>query len=760
MGIAKSIWRLLGVSEKFERRWIVASNRLPVCFNRNSQKLELSSGGLVSAISGIHHQNEIFWLGTAAEPLSYQRYSKAMEGLPKVEFHPVTVSLDKYNLYYNGMCNKVLWPLLNFEPRMADFDRECWHAYCEVNQIFAREILRIAGKGDFIWIHDFHLLLLGKYIKAEDPQRKVGFFLHTPFPSTEIFRQLPVRNEILEAVLSCDLVGFHDYSYLCHFANAVQQQLGLPTSLMSIAIRDHTASLGVFPVSIDTSMVMEQAKQVEVKRTVEKFWRGASVEYVILGIDRLDYIKGITLKLRAYREFLRSCPEFQGKVCLLQLAVPSRTDVPDYIEYRKDVEQLVGEINGAYGNPNYVPVQYFFRAAEVLELLGLYRLADVLLVTSRRDGMNLVALEYIAAQDEMDPGVVVLSEFTGAVSTLSHALRINPYDVQETSAKIREALIMEGGERVRRHNAMLRYLMNYTATHWAHSFMRALEREPACLSSDSAKTLSQRRHFATLFAGLKSASSLVIFLDFDGTLAEYRQHAEEVTIDEVTRNILSRVCENPNVSIVIVSGRTKEFLLREFQNLNVELAAEHGAAFYRREKMEWLNLTMHESHTWFELARQVLDDYTSRVPDSFVEQKEFSLVWQFRRSPQEFAQYQALRLKRDLDQVLANMPANAILGNKILEVRSIEANKGVFVRWYLANFHSERMGATLLALGDDVSDEEMFRQVTAFNGVTIKIGAGATTAAYRLSKQSDIIPLLKEFEGILGIHSALQAARA
>ncbi len=727
-------------------RWIIASNRLPFSLDDKTGNLVPSPGGLVTAITGIKADNKTLWVGVGPDGMKGEVSDKS--GLDKdKDYHAIDLDKDTYKAYYNGMCNNVLWPILHYESTEVEFRDTYWQAYAEVNKLFAKEILSIAEDDDLVWVHDFHLFLLPKILKRKRKSLKVGFFLHTPFPSSEIFRQLPVRKEILDSVLSADLVGFHDYSYLRHFCTSIDSIFGLESSGLSVSYKEHTAQLGVFPVSIDTQRFSEAARSPEVRTVRKGLQRTQGVDQLILGVDRLDYSKGIKLKLKAFRKMLKQHPEMRGRVSLLQVAVPTRMDVPGYVQLRAEVEQLVGEINGTFGEPNYVPVQYMFKTVSFEELLSLYQLADVLLITSKRDGMNLVALEYIATQSPKNPGVLVLSEFTGAISTLSHAIPTNPWDVSVTSENIYKALTMNLAERTHRHKAMLTFLESYTATDWAESFMSALGKADTLQGESSAISLGSNGHASlslkTFGKEFNNGQRMTIFMDYDGTLASIEKRPELAELENNRKSLLKKVLKNKNIDVIIVSGRERKFLAKQFEGINVSLAAEHGSRFLEKGSERWKTLVHPSKKRWFETVLHIMKDYAVRVPGSFIEKKRYCVAWHYREAPPKFGSYQARKLKQDLEASLVNLPASVILGKKVVEARAIEANKGVFLNWYLESFNVDK-DDFLLAFGDDETDEDMFRTLHEVGGTAVKVGSGSTVADYRIDNSEDVIKFLEE----------------
>jgi trehalose 6-phosphate synthase/phosphatase len=731
-----------------KRKWIIASNRLPFALNKNKTKLTRSSGGLVTALSGIHSDNKLLWTGVAPEGVSKSSWTKLRKEKDKDKsFHPIFLDETDYDLYYNGMCNNALWPILHYESEKFSFSKRKWDAYCDVNQTFARQISKLANDDDLVWVHDFHLFMLPSYLKKLRPKLRVGFFLHTPFPSSEIFSQFPARKEILRSLLTANLVGFHDYSYLRHFVTTVSALLGLECSAFSVQLKDHICNLGVFPVSIDTPSFIKQSNSSKVKSIVTSLKKDSRQHALVLGVDRLDYIKGIELKLKAFRRLLSAYPIMRGKVCLLQIAVPSRTDVPDYQQLKTEVERLVGDINGSFGTPYFVPVQYIHNSVGFDELLALYRHADALLVTSKRDGMNLVALEYLAAQPPVDPGVVVLSEFTGAMSALSQVLPTNPWDLDQTADQLHRALTMNLAERKKRHHEMIGYLKNYTATVWAASFMKALD--SAVLMNENSLLLSiNGKENSALKKILKNIKGkpLQIILDYDGTLTPIRSKPEQAILDHNSANIIKSILEKSNVNLVVASGRDSLFLKKQLTPIGVSYAAEHGASFFESETGTIHKVSSFKRQNTFSKAKNIIKDYCARVPGSFLEKKVHGLAWHYRNSPTEFAEFQARRLKMDLEAALRNTSMGVMAGKKVIEIRSADANKGAFAKWYIDLLTKQQniKKSVFMGIGDDTTDEDLFLAIKNVGGISIKVGEGPTIAQYRLRSQKEVLPFLEK----------------
>jgi trehalose 6-phosphate synthase/phosphatase len=726
-----------------QNKLILVSNRLPVQLDPRTNQFRPSDGGLVQALSGVKLDGDTTWMGSVAEGEDLSRYGKGL--------HPVPIEAGLYEEYYSGMSNDVLWPLFHYELDYVRFDWDIWNAYCAVNRLFAEEIARVATPGDSVWIHDYHFFMLAHYLRELREDLKIGFFLHIPFPSSEVYRTLPVREKILSSLIDCDLVGFHDYSYLRHFVQSIHQVLGLDSDMLKLERISHTTEFGVFPVSIDTAKFTKGATKPVVQQRIRELKKHGDYELLILGVDRLDYIKGIDLKLRIFHDALERFPELRNRVALLQIAVPSRTEVPEYIKTRNEIEQLVGMINGKFSTATYTPVKYLFNSVNFEELLALYRHAQVLFVTSKRDGMNLVALEYIAAQDGRDPGVVVLSEFAGAASNLSHVTLVNPWNISEAAERLAAVLALSTGARKERHAPVLKYLNKYDATNWAASFMKRLSAHSIEVQSTTVLSpgpiTKSRRKVDDLPVELREnpGGKRIFLLDYDGTLVSIQDKPELAVLPTEVREKLKAWQKRDNIELVVVSGRDPQFLLRQFKGLEISMAAEHGARFYDHRKEAWTTLARHNNKKseWYDPARQIMRDYSFRVPGSFIERKNFGVAWHFRKSPANFAEYQSRRLVEDLEWSLLRLPVSILRGKKVVEVRMLEASKGAFVNWYRNN-HSigKQRDSTLIALGDDRTDEEMFEAVRP-EGVTIKVGMEATHAAYRLREQSQVLPFLE-----------------
>ncbi|KAI9920843.1 hypothetical protein PsorP6_002634 [Peronosclerospora sorghi] len=474
-------------------RLIMVSNRLPISFHRNENTGEwsfsMSSGGLVTALNGIRDQVPFIWIGWLGEEIPHDEQSKVREKLAR-EFNCVPVFLSKEIAarYYNGFSNDILWPIFHYVPlplfrpgSEKKFDFRQWDAYKLANKRFAQAVNQVYREGDFVWVHDYHLMMLPKLLRSRHPLCKVGWFLHTPFPSAEMYRMLPVGKEILEGLLGADLLGFHTYDYARHFIAACARLPGASTSPKGVELGNHFSGIGVFPIGIDPEHFENILNSDPTQKRIQELTTKFAGRKIIIGVDRMDYIKGIPHKLLAMERFLSLYPERRKDVVLIQIGVPSRTGVEEYQHLAASVNEMVGRINGRFGTLTHSPVHYIHQSVTPSELVALYNLADVCLVTSIRDGMNLVSHEYVMCQSQScephrdGPGVLILSEFAGSAQSLSGAIRVNPWNTTDMANALRYALELPLMEREYRQTNLHRYVKTHTASFWGRSFLSDLE---------------------------------------------------------------------------------------------------------------------------------------------------------------------------------------------------------------------------------------------------------------------------------------------
>ncbi|PLB45526.1 alpha, alpha-trehalose-phosphate synthase 2 [Aspergillus steynii IBT 23096] len=467
-----------------DSRLLIVSNRLPITIRRSESgkyEFSMSSGGLVTGLSGLSKTTTFQWYGWPGLEVPEDEVPSLKDRL-KEEFGATPVFMDDKlaDRHYNGFSNSILWPLLHYHPGEIVFDEAAWDAYREANGLFAETIANEAREGDLIWVHDYHLMLLPELLRERLRQLgkqniRIGFFLHTPFPSSEIYRILPVRSELLHGVLQCDLVGFHTYDYARHFLSSCAHILGLVTTPSSVQLEGRSVHVSAFPIGIDPEKFTEGLKSPKVQNRIANIESKFQGTKLMVSVDRLDYIKGIPQKLHALEVFLSNHPEWVGRVVLVQVAVPSRQDVEEYQNLRAVVNELVGRINGKFGTVDYMPIHFMHKSVSFDELIALYSSSDACIVSSTRDGMNLVSFEYIATQ-ERRKGVLVLSEFAGAAQSLNGSIVVNPWNTEELASAYHEAVSMTEDRRANNFAKLNKYISKYTSAFWGKSFVAELSR--------------------------------------------------------------------------------------------------------------------------------------------------------------------------------------------------------------------------------------------------------------------------------------------
>ena len=720
-------------------RLLIVANRLPVTVKATETGVEVqkSSGGLATGLLRPHEQSGGLWIGWtgAPEQLTAQQQSELDQQLADMRLVAVPLSAEQVTRYYEGFSNGVLWPLFHYLLDQVPLHVRDWEPYVQVNEHFAEIVAQRYQPGDLIWVHDYQLLLLPGLLRQRLPEAKIGFFLHIPFPSEELFRTLPERDRLLRGLLGADLVGFHTPAYLRHFAASLTQILGLNVDIDRVQLADREVRLGVFPMGIDAATFIGLANDAGVQEEARAL-RGDGSVRLMVGVDRLDYTKGIPRRLLAYEKMLQNHPDLREKVRLIQVAVPSRTGVEAYQEFRSVVDELVGRINGDFGTPRWVPVHYIFRGLSAPELVALYCAADVMLVTPLRDGMNLVAKEFAASRVDGD-GVLVLSEFAGASWELPEAIQVNPYDVDGTAESCYRALMMGAEERRNRLGPLRARVEAYDVHRWAATFLEQLETvtRPAPASPRPAGSLAARQ---ALQARLQDSEDLLVLLDYDGTLVPYTPTPELARPDSGLLELLRELAARPRTETHVVSGRAREAMEHWLGTLPIALHAEHGFWSRGPEGGGWA-ATGEIGGGWREPALAILRDITARTPGSLIEVKAVALAWHYRMADQDSGPRRANELRLHLTQLLSNQPVEILAGHKVIEIRPYGIHKGRIV----PPLSPERAAVTtILAIGDDRTDEDLFAAVPP-DAITIRVGPGATRARFRLDGVPSVRALLQ-----------------
>ncbi|HSK46769.1 MAG TPA: bifunctional alpha,alpha-trehalose-phosphate synthase (UDP-forming)/trehalose-phosphatase, partial [Coriobacteriia bacterium] len=521
-------------------RLLIVANRLPITVERRKgeHRFRRSVGGVATGLDSYRRSGETLWIGWAEMPSSRidaaERAELRSELRERFDSEPVFLTADDVAGFYHGFSNRALWPLFHYFSRFAEFNPEFWRAYERVNKKYRDAVLEVYEPGDRIWVHDYQLMLLPGMLRQKLPDAAIGFFLHIPFPSYELYRLLPWRRELLEGVLGANLIGFHTHDYVRHFLGSVHSLLGLEDRNGQLRIAGRIALVDAFPMGIDFHRYSDGVNTPAVRRERKRVSHEGT--RMILSIDRLDYTKGIPERLRSFDRFLEHHPEWRGKVTLVCVAVPSRSRVWTYRDLKREVDELVGDINGRWGTIQWTPVRYLYRSLSFNLLEALYAEADVALVTPLRDGMNLIAKEYVAAHADR-PGVLVLSEMAGAARELSEAIIVNPHDQEAVVAAIERALTMPVGEQVRSNAAMRRRLMRYDVTRWAQDFLGKLDEVMMHqLAYDEYELTEEARN--RLVQAFECAEQRLVLLDYDGTLVPFAETPIQAAPDEELLGLL------------------------------------------------------------------------------------------------------------------------------------------------------------------------------------------------------------------------------
>lgn len=720
-------------------RLIVVSNRLPVNISKTKGGLKVrpSAGGLATGLSSLPDEYEhswIGWPGGTGDNYSASEKKEVEEKLSEINCRPVFLSSAQVENYYEGFSNKTVWPLFHYFPTYTIYEERYWQYYATVNELFCEHVLEEARPDDFIWVHDYHLMLLPQMLRARIPQATIGYFLHIPFPSFELFRLLPWRKEILEGLLGADLIGFHTYDYVRHFLSSVCRIVGPEHHLGMLSVKDRVAKVDSFPMGIDYQTYAQAYEKKDVAKEIEKIRKNAGKRKVIVSIDRLDYTKGIIQRLEAFDLFLSQNPEYKDKVTLILVAVPSRTTVADYQRLREGLEKLVGRVNGEHGSMSYLPVRYLYKMLPFRNITALYNVGDVALLTPLRDGMNLIAKEYIAAKQK-NSGVLILSEMAGAASELGEAIIVNANNKQEIVDAIKQSLDMPLDEQIERLKPMQKRLQTYDIQRWASDFVQTLSE-----LKKTQKTLSMRKLtekiVRKIYTQFKTEKDRLLLLDYDGTLVKFRGRPDQAGPDEQVIELLVDLTAQPSTKIVVISGRNRETLGKWLGGLEVSLIAEHGAW------VKWHNGRWHRSvepiaGDWKEQIRPIMQIYADRTPGAVIEEKDFCLVWHCRKAEPALAAVRYHELMDTLLNLTANMRVGVFEGNKILEVKQHEINKGLATEMTLKKFKP----AFILAAGDDYTDEDMFKSLPD-SAYSVKVGSGASKARFFVESVDEIRNLL------------------
>jgi trehalose 6-phosphate synthase/phosphatase len=716
---------------------IIISNRLPVKISESNGQFELrqSEGGLATGLGSIYRQGDNIWIGwPGIEVYSEDLENTIKNQLSEINLSPVFLTQEEINLYYEGFSNETLWPIFHYHPTYAKYEQSYWDSYKEVNYKFKKAVLQIAKPNDIIWIHDYQLLLLPGLIRAELPDITIGFFQHIPFPSSELFRLIPWRAEILENMLGADLLGFHTFDDARHFRSAVTRILPIQSSSNVVTYNDRQVVIESFPMGIDDKkfeLLTQDEKVIQNRRELKESFEGYKI---VLSIDRLDYSKGILQRLQAFDLLLQLHPEHLEQVILYMIIVPSRDTVANYRELKDEIDKLVGNINARYRTLNWIPVHYYYRSFPIEVLSALYSIADVCLVTPMRDGMNLVSKEYVASRTNND-GVLILSEMAGSAKELVDALIVNPNNIGEIYEAIIQAINMKPEEQKRRMKLLRHVVSKFNIRHWVKIYMDRLHEVKQLQKSMKAKYLEMQRQFM-MEQEYAESSKRIIFLDYDGTLVGFHSDIDMAFPDEDLYELLEQLSSDPSNHVVIISGRKHETLEEWFSKLPIDMIAEHGT-WTKKHEQDWVKISGLDNQ-WKQDIAPILETYVDRTPGSFIEEKSYSLVWHYRKVEEGLGDLRANEIMNDLLFTIADRGLQMLPGSKVIEIKNIEVNKGkMALKWF-----EDKDYDYIMALGDDHTDEDIFK-VLPSDAYSIKIGGNISAARFYLRDYREVRKLLR-----------------
>ncbi|MBD3290887.1 bifunctional alpha,alpha-trehalose-phosphate synthase (UDP-forming)/trehalose-phosphatase [candidate division KSB1 bacterium] len=721
------------------QKMIFISNRLPVNVVKKKGSLQYfpSAGGLATGLKAFYKKYESLWIGwPGMVTKNFPEKKEITEQLHKDKMHPIFLTKNQIEKYYEGFSNKTIWPLFHYFTEYTVYEKRLWETYRQVNKIFSEEVLKYANDNDIIWVHDYQLMLLPALLREKLPNATIGFFLHIPFPSFEIFRTLPWRHHILNGMIGADLIGFHAYDYVRHFLSAARRLLGYEHTLGKITVGDRVVKADSFPMGIDYEKFAKAAEDEGVQREIDAIRKQVGNHKLILSVDRMDYSKAIPQRLKAFDMFLEENPEYRKEVTLVLVVVPSRLKVEQYRNLKEEVDQLVGTINGKYGDIGWTPIWYLYRNLPFKMLSALYNVGDIALVTPFRDGMNLIAKEFVASRAN-GKGVLILSEMAGASHELGESIIINPNDLEDIKLAIAAALKVPEDDQIRHNREMQLKLSRYNVQRWAKDFFDTL----ISVKNQQNEMLTKRMVGKTqekIIHDFKQSKDRLILLDYDGTLSEFQKLPQNASPDAELLDLLTKLADSNSNEVIIISGRDRGTLQEWFGNLNINLVAEHGA-WLRPVGKDWETIEPLKQE-WKKDLQPIIDLYIERTPGSFCETKDFSIVWHYRKADPGLGDIRARELITNLLYLTSNMDLQVLEGSKVVEIKNIGINKGkAAIRWL-----SRKPWDFIIAFGDDWTDEDTFRALPE-SAYSIKVGISSTAAKYNIKSVIEVRKLLKEF---------------
>ncbi|KAJ4981834.1 hypothetical protein NE237_032671 [Protea cynaroides] len=776
-------------------RIIIVANQLPVKAKRKPDNKGWNFSWdedslLLQLKDGFPEDMEVIYVGllkAEVEPNEQDDVSQIL--LERFKSVPAFLPPDIFHKFYSGFCKQQLWPLFHYMlPFSADnggrFDRTLWEAYVSANKLFSQKVIEVINpEDDYVWIHDYHLMVLPTFLRRRFNRLRIGFFLHSPFPSSEIYRTLPIREEILKALLNSDLIGFHTFDYARHFLSCCSRMLGLEyqskRGYIGLEYYGRTVGIKIMPVGIHMGQIQSVIRQADEQQRVAELRQQFEGKTVLLGVDDMDIFKGINLRLLAMEQMLKQHPKWQGRAVLVQIANPARGRGRNLDEIEEEIKTSCRRINEQFGQPGYEPVVYIDKPVSVSERMAFYTIAECVVVTAVRDGMNLTPYEYIVSRQGTSTAgsssestgpkrsMLVVSEFIGCSPSLSGAIRVNPWNVDATAEAMNEAISMSEAEQQLRHEKHYRYVSTHDVAYWARSFLQDMERSckdhfrRRCWGiglSFGFRVVALDPNFRKLsidaiVSAYSRAKSRAILLDYDGTVMP--QTSINKTPSQEVISILNTLCGDAKNTVFIVSGRGRENLGTWFSPCEkLGLAAEHGYFLRWSCGDEWETCGQGTDLGWTQIAEPVIKLYTEATDGSSIETKESALVWHHRDADPGFGSCQAKELLDHLESVLANEPVAVKSGQFIVEVKPQGVTKGLVAeKIFTAMSEKGRQADFVLCIGDDRSDEDMFEIIgNAMSKNTLSshtalfactVGQKPSKAKYYLDDTIEVVNMLE-----------------
>ncbi|HRG46456.1 MAG TPA: bifunctional alpha,alpha-trehalose-phosphate synthase (UDP-forming)/trehalose-phosphatase [Leptospiraceae bacterium] len=729
------------------KRLIIVAYRIPFKIEIKNEKPVLiqNSGGLVSAILSLSHkmkeegimdtEKKILWFGysdTFFEDNSSENLSD-----DTFEVYPIQINPEINMPYYGGFCNSTIWPLFHYYPYLTKFENHYYEAFLQANELFYEQLKKILQPGDLVWVHDYQLMKLPALIRNDFPDISVGFFLHIPFPTYEVFRILPKewKNEILNGLLGADLIGFHTSDYTNYFLQCVERELGYKTKNLQIFAGNRLVKAENFPIGIDYDRFHEMYHNPEVVHKRQTLLNDSSGKKILFSVDRLDYSKGLVHRLNGFEEFLTTYPEWRGKIVFYMVVVPSRDSILQYQDLKHELEETIGRINGKFGDFTWSPIVYLYRSLNFAELVAGYTSADIALITPIRDGMNLVAKEFVASRKDKK-GILILSEMAGAATELNGALLINPFDKTATSSAIHQALIMSENEQSDRMDLMQYRVKTYNVFRWADEFILQLHDTKEKQKKVGTNMLTSKQ-LNEIQQKYKLANQRLILLDYDGTLVDIQNIPSKVIPSIEALNVVKKLAADMNNTVVIITGRDRDYISRWFGEMNVHIFAEHGSFFKEPNSTDWISLFSGDQ-SWKEEIKPILETYVEKANGSLLEEKVSSLAWHYRNVDPEYGFTVMRELLDSLkNRITPEMNIHVLDGKKVIEIKQNGCDKGSACKRMI----QEKDCDFILSIGDDITDEDMFNSLPP-DAYSFKVGYGLTHAKMNLHSPLDVIHLL------------------